>query len=413
MNPLLSVGKYNTSTFTPAGQKQQRDEFIKRLAAPVASNTSATGTVKPQISTPSQSTTPQFTQQPSSPPPFENPNKDIFQTPKEDPNVSYRNAFSSYIESLKPSNEETQARKYLSDLTLQSKRDQEEALSRGETLGFASGEAQRVNRNNSFQIEGAANALDAFTGSRTAMTEAQKARLDFERGLLGDAQKAEELEYRRGQDKFTNDLATKKFNEEVRQFGVESAISRQKAGAAVNTSTGATLSPLAQAVQNGTIAIDKLPSAQRASVAAELATSGIPSSRQETLTSNLGVVNSLLNNNNRNKISGFIQGKLKVGNLQPSAQLALNQFNQLKGILSLENREKLKGSGAISDFEFKVLSDAATAFDRNLSDKEFDEQLKTIKEVFEGKYARTKETGGAQADASAVEAAKAKYGIEY
>ncbi len=140
-------------------------------------------------------------------------------------------------------------------------------------------------------------------------------------------------------------------------------------------------------MQNGTIAIDKLPAAQRAAVAAELATSGIQTNRQTTLSSNLSVVNELLNNSKLSKISGvpglsaFIPGT--------GAQLAKNQYNQLKGILSLENREKLKVSGAISDFEFKVLSEAATALGRNLSDADFKKQLEKVRDVFEGKYAQT------------------------
>lgn len=112
----------------------------------------------------------------------------LIQAPKVDPQQGYRDAFQQYISALQPSSEESQARKYLSNLTLQQKKDQEEALNRGESLGFATGEAQRVNRNNAFAIEGASNALDAFTAQRQVMTEAQKARLDFEKSLLSDTE---------------------------------------------------------------------------------------------------------------------------------------------------------------------------------------------------------------------------------
>lgn len=152
-----------------------------------------------------------------------------------------------------------------------------------------------------------------------------------------------------------------------------------------------TLSPLAQAVQNGTITIDKIPAAQRAQIAAELATSGIPTSRQQDLDSSLDVVNSLLENKALNSITGIPALTAFLPGTQ--AQLAKNQYDQLKGILSLENRQKLKGSGAISDFEFKVLSQAATALGRNLSNADFRTQLEKIKEVFEGKYAQTTATG--------------------
>lgn len=55
--------------------------------------------------------------------------------------------------------------------------------------------------------------------------------------------------------------------------------------------------------------------------------------------------------------------------------LALNTYEQLRGLLSLENREKLKGSGAISDFEAKVLDKAASRLGRNLSNEQFEQVL--------------------------------------
>lgn len=195
------------------------------------------------------------------------------------------------------------------------------------------------------------------------------------------------FELSEGQSRYEYDPATGQYKQTASK-GKTYAPSSSGLGS-VGSVFGGTLSPLAQAVQNGTIELDKLTPTQRGQVAAELASSGIPSTRQQTLQSNLSVVNALLDNPNVKKISGYIQGKLGVGNLLPGAQLALNQYNQLKGILSLENREKLKSSGAISDFEFKVLSDAATALGRNLSDTEFQNQLRVIKDVFEGKYALT------------------------
>lgn len=165
-------------------------------------------------------------------------------TPTIDPNASYRSAFDQYISSLKPSQEESSARSLLSNLTLQAKKDYEEALGRGETLGFASGEAARVNRNNAFGIEAAANAVDAFSNERQAMTEAQKARLDFEKSLRDSeieqsryaderAFNKEKFAYQKESDKAANDLAVKKFNEDVRQFGIETAQKNQMQAAQI------------------------------------------------------------------------------------------------------------------------------------------------------------------------------------
>ncbi len=54
----------------------------------------------------------------------------------------------------------------------------------------------------------------------------------------------------------------------------------------------------------------------------------------------------------------------------------------MKGLLKLENRQKLKGQGQISDFEGKILADASTALGRNLSENAFKDELIKIKGVF-------------------------------
>lgn len=163
-----------------------------------------------------------------------------------------------------------------------------------------------------------------------------------------------------------------------------------KDGLGTGTFTG-TLSPLAQAVQNGTVTLDKLTPTQRGQVAAELASAGISSDRQTQLASNLSLVDDLLASNT-DSITGVGQNPFNFLGL--SNQKTINQYNQLKGILSLENRQQLKGQGAISDFEFKVLSDAASALGRNLNNADFREQLQKVRDVFAGKYAKTNATSG-------------------
>lgn len=78
-----------------------------------------------------------------------------------------------------------------------------------------------------------------------------------------------------------------------------------------------------------------------------------------------------------------------------SSQLTKTLAQQLNGILSLENRQLLKGSGAISDYEFKVLSQAASALgiDKNgrsaLSNADFKAQLQKLKEDLAGSQITT------------------------
>lgn len=68
-----------------------------------------------------------------------------------------------------------------------------------------------------------------------------------------------------------------------------------------------------------------------------------------------------------------------------AVQVTQNLAKQLDGILKIENRTQLKGSGAISDFEFRVLGDASSALGindngrTNLSPEEFKKQLTKLK----------------------------------
>lgn len=198
------------------------------------------------------------------------------------------------------------------------------------------------------------------------------------------------------QQEFENNLSTQKFEEDKRQFGMQYALDQRKASSSGSGSgggsTGAPLSALAQAVQNGTISLESLTPTDRARVAAEISSSGLPSTRQQSLQYNLGVVNDLLGNERLGNISGAVQGL--TSRLNPKNKEVSKQYKQLKSILSLENRTSLKGQGAISDFEFRILQDAATALDRGLSDEQFKAQLEKVRDVFEGKYALTKATSG-------------------
>lgn len=90
----------------------------------------------------------------------------------------------------------------------------------------------------------------------------------------------------------------------------------------------------------------------------------------------MNVIDKLINSDT-NAISGvpslsaFVPGT--------DAQKTKNLYDQLKGMLSLENRTQLKGSGAISDFESKTLEKAASSLGRNLSDKDFKATLQDLK----------------------------------
>ncbi len=112
--------------------------------------------------------------------------------------------------------------------------------------------------------------------------------------------------------------------------------------------------------------------------------SGVPAPDKgvsETKDEALGVVDELLGMNTKP-----ITGRLQIGGWMPgsSAQLTKAKYEQLKGLLSLEKRKLLKGSGTISDYESRVLDNAASALNRNLSDKDFRNELEKIKGVLGG-----------------------------
>lgn len=146
------------------------------------------------------------------------------------------------------------------------------------------------------------------------------------------------------------------------------------------------LSDLAQSVQKGIITIAQIPAAQRSAVAAELSQAGQSSPKSVELQNSLSLVDTMLQDEEALKsISGWWGWRLPLTGLF-SNQLAANQFDQLKGILSLWEREKLKGSGAISDFESKMLAQAASALGRNLSEEDFKAELEKIRDILSGKY---------------------------
>ena len=106
---------------------------------------------------------------------------------------------------------------------------------------------------------------------------------------------------------------------------------------------------------------------------------GVSPEQQVEITDNINLVNSIINNPNL----GAVTGLSRFGTaLQPQYQLVKNQVEQLQSLLSLENRQKLKGSGAISDYESKVLATSATSLNVNLADEDFKKELRKIKAAF-------------------------------
>ncbi len=105
----------------------------------------------------------------------------------------------------------------------------------------------------------------------------------------------------------------------------------------------------------------------------------------------MSIVNDLLANPNLDSIFGYIQGRFS-GILPEKSQFALNQYDQLKAQLALGARGLLKGSGAISDYESKVLSDSTAALARRtISEESAKEALRKIRGVIKTNIGQTTE----------------------
>lgn len=177
-DPLTAniTNKFGTSPASPSATSPVRanpakQQFIQSQATqPAGFNQNA------QMQTQGFDSAPQGTQTPPTP-----------QTPAVDPNKGYKEAFQAYIQSLTPTSDETSATENLNRVSTQNRLDYEKALQSGETLGYATGLAGEQARTAAIQEAGLSGRVSALTGQRQAMTEAQKARMEFEKSLIPKA----------------------------------------------------------------------------------------------------------------------------------------------------------------------------------------------------------------------------------
>ncbi len=143
-----------------------------------------------------------------------------------------------------------------------------------------------------------------------------------------------------------------------------------------------TVDAYVKGVQNGTYKASDVPDEYKGIVAQGLAAT--PKKITQGATNAVSVIDQLLA---KGGALGNISGIPSPGAFFPgtAAQESKNLAKQLQGMLSLEGRSALKGSGAISDFEFKVLTDAASALGigssgrSNLKDEDFVKELGKLK----------------------------------
>jgi hypothetical protein len=99
------------------------------------------------------------------------------------------------------------------------------------------------------------------------------------------------------------------------------------------------------------------------------------------LMSNIQLTNDIINSPEFNAVFG-LKNPLTYYTPGSAEQYAKAQVDQLISLLSLDSREKLKGSGAISDFESRTLAKSASALSPSLSEVDAKKELSKIRGVF-------------------------------
>lgn len=359
--PAESIGMpKNETPSTPKITSSAGQDYIKSLSAsPTTYNAASAGT--PSVPTPQ---------------------------PQEDPYVTeYKSAFADYLKSLSPSEEETTASKTLSDLQLQAKREEEKALESGDTLGFAAGEAARVNRNRSFDIEAASNALNALTGKRTATTEGQKARLDFTKSLLPE--KTKEEGFTLGPDQVRYDAKGNRI----------AGGGSTTAGGAYTEGADPTVDAYVKAVRNNTTKLENVPTQYRDRVAQGV-TSGssgqdpktqyVKAQATEALT-NIDTALGLLQDPNNAKLSENPFGRAVGGFIPGSSVANLNAaLDTVKALVGFDALQKMRESsptggalGNITERELAFLQSVQGSLNTNQSTEQLVNTINRVKQSFQ------------------------------
>jgi len=144
-------------------------------------------------------------------------------------------------------------------------------------------------------------------------------------------------------------------------------------------------------IQSGSMKMSDIPEEYLAAVSQGLSTQ--PKQRSQINQQATSVIDELLANPKLDRIFG--PADQYVGGFIGDAAVAKNKFNQLKGLLSLENIKYLKGTGAISDAEQRLLANASTALGRNLGNTQARQILADLKKELETLYVPGGDMGGA------------------
>lgn len=287
--------------------------------------------------------------------------------------TSYTDAYKKYIESLNPSEETTAAQQAYNNYVAEQQKSISGLAGKDAAvpLSIIRGQQEKLLGQTQPEATRLQNEIGIAQTADTSRQNVGLAGVSLAEKLLGlqqspaeqakSALETEKTNAEIAQTKAETENIAKKFEEDKRQFGLEYALKQQELA-------------IEQQKANTTIA-----ATTNETTAAETA-------KQQSATQTLSLVNNLLTEGTKG-ITGIGQNPLNIIGVTNAKQL--NEYNQLQGLLKLGIRGLIKGQGSVSDYEGKILGQAASSLGRNLSNEQFESALKQIRGVIKTNNGQT------------------------
>lgn len=285
--------------------------------------------------------------------------------------TDYSKAYQSYIDTLNPSAEVTNAQgtynKFMSDENTALQNISDQSI----PMRFITGQQKSLESRAQNQATLLQGNIDIANKNQESRQNAGLANVSLKEKLLGmqqspqDIAKAQQesesnkadISYKQAQ---TDNIA-KKFDEDKREFGLQYALDQQK------------------------VAIEQ----QKAdAVTAKNSPADAHALKDNALTSAQTLLQKFQSGSGKSAVGGNIQNRLGgfgdwLGQ-GTGRQDFIVQLNNLKSLLSLDNVKYLKGQGAVSDAERRLLEQASAKLDRSQSEEEFQSALQDIVKSLSG-----------------------------
>lgn len=325
-------------------------------------------------------------------------------TAKDEYLKSYRN----YIDSLNNSSDIKEAKQAYNDFVNRKDTGLQNIADKRIPMNFITG--QQASLEKRAQIEGnrlqgdigiAQDEYDTRTNAAKMGIDMQKTLYDMEQDEANTAYEREQANYDRMTEaqktKFDQEMETKKFDEDVRQFGAQYALDKQKANSTGGGGSGTggytpgtnpTVDAWAERIQSGAAKITDIPAGQaslRNQVTVALNAMGNSLEGKPTTTelgkAALSTAQELLSKfKSGTGVDAVGTNSLFNAIALPGTSKAnfIVDFKSLKDQLSLDGVKYLKGQGAVSDSERALLASAITKLNLKQSKAEFEKTLNGI-----------------------------------